>query len=77
MVPQNQTPVYGCAGVREKNDQAGKRVDRVNKISENRTQDRAKASPLPSADEQWPDILDHIAQLTDAGVLPDDEEYAT
>jgi hypothetical protein len=33
---------------------------------------RAKVSPLPSSDEHWPDLLDHISQLADAG---DEEDY--
>jgi hypothetical protein len=31
---------------------------------------------LPSLDEQWPDIHDHISQLADAGVLPSEEDHA-
>lgn len=31
---------------------------------------------LSSPDENWPDAVDHICQLADAGVLPDLEDYA-
>jgi hypothetical protein len=34
-----------------------------------------KVKPLPWPDEYWPDIHDHILQLTDAGVLPSEEDY--
>jgi hypothetical protein len=35
-----------------------------------------KVQPLSSADEVWPDIHDHTAQLEDAGILPDLEDCA-
>jgi hypothetical protein len=34
-------------------------------------------APAASPDEVWPDIHDHTAQLIDAGVLPDEADYAT
>jgi hypothetical protein len=35
-----------------------------------------KVKPLLPPDEIWPDIHDHTAQLEDAGVLPDLEDWA-
>jgi hypothetical protein len=35
-----------------------------------------EVKPLPSPDENWPDIHDHASQLADAGILPDLEDYA-
>jgi hypothetical protein len=35
-----------------------------------------KVKPLSPPDENWPDIHDHTAQLEDAGILQDLEDYA-
>jgi hypothetical protein len=33
-----------------------------------------KVKPQPSIDEEWPDILDHVSQLADAGILAEEAE---
>jgi len=35
-----------------------------------------RVKPLPSPDEHWPDIHDHVSQLADAGILADEEGWA-